>query len=134
MKSIKIIVCGFAITFLLITSKAKAQKKDELISEKQQLAIFNKSIQLLKENYVFPEKIAGIETEIKMQFANKQYAAFINVVTFTKKLTEDLELYGKDRHLGIFYSKERVSKIKSQNNLTEIPKSFLSKIKSEIMV
>lgn len=133
MYSIKTIVCGIAI-FLLVSSCIFAQNSDEKITERQKQIIINKAIELLKENYVFPERISSIEATIMNKFDGKEYANFNTAIDFAKKITKDLEEIGKDKHLGIFYGPEWVSKIKAGNNpngSANPPKQFLEMIKYE---
>nr|MBA3286207.1 hypothetical protein [Nitrosopumilus sp.] len=133
MYSIKKIVCGIALS-LLVSSSIFAQNSDEKITERQKQIIINKAIKLLKENYVFPERISSIEATIMKKFDGKEYANFNTAIDFAKKITKDLEEIGKDKHLGIFYGPEWVSKIKAGNNpngSANPPKQFLEMIKYE---
>ena len=115
MNSIKIIVYGFAITLLLINSKVIAQKKVELIGEKQKLTIVNKAMELLKENYVFPDRVKAIEKYIKEKINNGGYDSLNGSEEFLESLNKDLEQKGNDHHLDISFGPDRVKQIIADN-------------------
>jgi retinol-binding protein 3 len=68
---------------------------------------------LLKENYIFPERISKIEAVIKEKLDNNLYAGFNTLFDFLEHLNADLETSGNDKHLDIFYGPKIVLKLKN---------------------
>jgi len=136
MKSIKKLFIGVAMSALIFSGNLFAQNdtRNEPITGEQKLVLINTAIALLKENYIFPERIPKIESVIKKKYDNNEYAAFNTLFDFLEVLNKDLESSGNDHHLDIFYGPAYVSKIKAENNTSGnsgIPAGFVNMIKYE---
>jgi retinol-binding protein 3 len=112
MKSIKIIAWGIAMILMLFSSNLFAQNGSQIITEQQKQTIFQKAIELLNENYLFPERVKAIESFIKKKFLNKGYSQFGNLPDFLQEFNKDLEREGNDHHLDVFFGPQRVKQIK----------------------
>lgn len=127
MKSIKIIVSGIAILFLTFSGNLFAQNTDEKITELQMKSIIIKAVELMKENYIFPQRVKPVESFITKKFANKEYSQFGMLSDFLQELNKDLEREGKDHHLDIFFGPQRVKQIKlDEQNINEVKKEAYS--------
>lgn len=67
MKSIGATLIGVLISILISSGNLFAQNDNgnETINDQQKNILINKAIALLKENYIYPERITKIETVIK---------------------------------------------------------------------
>ena len=86
-------------------------QQDPGITKQEKQAIIDKAIVLLKENYVFPNRVENIEKQIKERLTAGAYDSLANVETFLASLNADLEHYGNDHHLDISYGPKRVKQI-----------------------
>ena len=120
MKSIKKTIIGVAMSILIFSGNLFAQNdtRNEKINEQQKKILINTAIALLKENYIFPERIPKIESVIKKKFDNNEYTAFNTLFDFLEALNKDFESSGNDHHLDIFYGPGYVKKIKAAENNT----------------
>jgi hypothetical protein len=138
MKSFKIILCGIAMLLLTISGNLFAQNDNgnEKINDQQKQVLISTAIAQLKENYVFPKRIAQIESVIQKKFDNKEYSSLVTLFDFLEVLNKDFESSGNDHHLNIFYSPEYVKKIKAAVNNTaeksdKIPAEFVDMVTYE---
>lgn len=115
MKLFRKIFIGATISAMIFPGHLFAQNNNgnETINEQQQLVIINTALTLLKENYIFPERIPKIESIIKNKFESKAYAGFNTLFDFLEQLDADLETSGNDRHLDIFYGPKIVLNLKN---------------------
>lgn len=58
-------------------------------------------MQLLRETYVYPDKVDAIEKEIMSRFDRGEYQGVNNNFEFIRKMNNDLKEVSGDRHLGI---------------------------------
>ncbi len=97
--------------FLVCSGISIAQGADTNLGEKEKKEIITKALELIEENYVFPERYEQIEKEIEQRLSKKEYSAYGNHEEFLKKLNRDLQTIGRDRHLRISYSPPLVKQI-----------------------
>jgi hypothetical protein len=120
MKTIQLTVLILTISVSLL-----AQANVEF-GEKEQAQIIGKAISLLRENYIYPERVAGIEAFLNNKLRSGGYKEFVKPQDFLENLNADLEREGRDHHLDISFGPERVKQIKleQQNEKTNNPQEF----------
>jgi hypothetical protein len=101
-----------------------AQKSDHAITVEKQKQIVDKAFMLLKEHYIFPDKIAQMETAIRKKFSQGAYASFSSAETFLKTINADLETLSNDHHIDIFFDPVRVKQIQAEENNSEQKRSY----------
>jgi hypothetical protein len=99
------------ILVLILIAFSSYGQQDPGITKQEKQAIIDKAIVLLKENYVFPNRVENIEKQIKERLTAGAYDSLANVETFLASLNADLEHYGNDHHLDISYGPKRVKQI-----------------------
>jgi len=125
------------ISFFLITEEPSfAQQGDPSFDANLKKAVIHKALELIQENYVFPEKYSQIEKEIKNKLSSKEYDKFNNPQDFLNQLNKDLQNAGQDRHLKISFNPQIVKQIiedrkKDANSPTEYTPELLNWIKFE---
>lgn len=100
----------------LAVAKLNAQNSNESLSENQKANIINKTLELVKENYVFPDKFNKIETDIKRRLSKNEYSEYSDPQQFLNRLNKDLQTAGEDKHLKISFSPDLVKQIKAEKN------------------
>lgn len=118
-------IIQLTVLFLVITTNLLAQGNTEF-GEKEKAQIIEKAISLLRENYIYPERVKGIETFLQNKLKSGGYKQFAKQQDFLQNLNTDLEREGKDHHLDIFFGPERVKQVKleQQNEATNKPQEF----------
>ena len=99
------------ILVLILIAFSSYGQENAGITKQEKQSIIDKAIVLLKENYVFPNRVANIEKQIKERLTTGGYDSLANVETFLASLNADLEHYGNDHHLDISYGPKRVKQI-----------------------
>src|SRR5690349_11316748 len=110
MKTFQMPFIGLAL-LLLLTNKISAQDK-EYLSQKDKLEIVTSVIQLLHENYIFPERVDTIEQFVVHKLKSHGYDSLQESGMFIASLNDDIQKLGHDTHLNISYGPERVQQIK----------------------
>jgi hypothetical protein len=123
------------VTIFLLFQALHAQENVN-ISNGEKETIFKKAIGLMVENYIFPERVKKIESEVSKKFAGGGYKAQTRIFDFLEVLNKDFEAFGNDHHLNIFYGPEYVKKIKASENNRSLntgsaPAEFVSMIAYE---
>lgn len=113
MKFIMNYVPGIAMFCCITSFHLVSQKNDIAIDNLQKRNIADSAISLLKQNYIFPERIAQIETVIQSKFLNNEYSGFNTLFSFLDTFNKDLEASSKDKHLNIFFGPQIVRKLKN---------------------
>lgn len=131
LSTFKIVLSSFLITCFVF-----AQQGDFQIDKKQKTLIIEKVLELIKANYVFPEKLNQIARDINNELYENEYDSINNPQEFLNQLNHDLQTAAGDRHLKISYSPQIVEQIiedgkKEENDLTEYTPELLSWIKFE---
>lgn len=99
---------GILVLILLAGNSHAQQISNPTKPEKQ--AVITKAIDLLKENYIFPNRVAPIEKFVTQKLATGAYDS-LNLETFLESLNADFQKYGNDHHLNISYGPKRVKQI-----------------------
>ena len=77
----------------------------------------------LNDKYVFPDVAKKIETDIRARQKNKEYDAITSGQEFAKKLTEDLQLVSRDKHMRMRFSAEPMPVREKRGEPTEAEKA-----------
>ncbi|MCX6303499.1 MAG: S41 family peptidase [Bacteroidetes bacterium] len=107
MKFTKII---FASILMLTTGVGFAQKNSG-ISNKEKVAIIDKTIGLLYENYLFPERVKLIDKFIHQKLNNGGYDSLTKSIVFLETFERDIQQQGNDQHIGLGVDPGRVKQI-----------------------
>ena len=99
------------ILVLILIAFSSYGQENAAIQKQEKQAIIDKAIVLLKENYVFPNRVANIEKQIKEKLTMGGYDSLADMESFLGSLNADLEHYGNDHHLDISYGPKRVKQI-----------------------
>jgi hypothetical protein len=102
---------------LIITGFIFAQQGNNQFDENQKIIIIEKVLDLIKENYVFPNKYYQIESEIRKKLSNKEYEVYNDSQEFLNYLNITLQMAAEDRHLKISFNPELVKQIKADRNV-----------------
>lgn len=124
MKTLKQSFSGIVLPVLIcmmMFNKASAQTN---ITEKEKKEIVDKAFVLLKENYIFPDKVAPMEKALRKKISEGYYAQFSNTNDFLKNLNHDMETLVNDRHVNIFFDSIRVKQIRAEAKGTYSQPSF----------
>ncbi len=129
--SIKKVLCSLFITCIVF-----GQQGDFQIDKEQKVVVIEKVLELIKVNYIFPEKFDQIEREINNKLNKNEYDIFNNPQEFLNQLNQDLQTAAQDRHLKISFNPQLVSQIiedskKEENEPTDYTPELLSWIKFE---
>ncbi|MEP7371838.1 MAG: S41 family peptidase [Chitinophagaceae bacterium] len=122
--------------FIIFVNHINAQPNTSF-TRQEKTFITDKAIQLLKENYVFPNRVPEIEKYIAEKLATGGYDSLNNPEEFIEFLNKDLEQKGNDHHLDISYGPDRVKQIIAGNKNEQegveekITKEWLQKIQYE---
>lgn len=107
------------VLFLLITANLCAQATAQF-GDSEKAQIIAKAISLLRENYIYPERVDSIEAFLNSKLKSGGYKEFAQPQDFLRNLNTDLEREGKDHHLDIFFNPARVRQIRLERQ-TEKP-------------
>jgi len=115
--------CGQPATKNLAEPTSKIDKIDAAIRSE----VINNLIKELNESYVFAETAKRMEIDLLERLKNKEYEAVTDAKTFAKKLTDDLQLISRDKHLHVDYSDQPlpISVEKGEPSLVEKDKRLL---------
>jgi hypothetical protein len=92
-----------------------AQQTNKAITQKDKIVIVDKAIQLLYSNYVYVDRVKGLEIALHSNLNHNEYQKQTTLFEFLEVLNRDLEALGNDHHLDIFYGPDRVKKIRAEN-------------------
>jgi len=102
------------------------------IDEAQQAIIINKTLELLRNNYVFLDRVNSVEKELRNNVAVKKYSSHTLMDDFLETVNRDLQAVGKDKHLRINNNPKIVDKIRKENaGGKEDPKEYIEMIQNE---
>lgn len=127
MKLIKKAFAGIVLPILFgvsLPNNILAQKVDPPIAEAEKTEIINQAMKILKEKYIFPEKVSPMEKAVYKKFSEGQYAQYTTTNKFLKQLNHDMETLIEDRHVNIFYDPIKVKQIKAENKGTYTHPNF----------
>jgi hypothetical protein len=73
----------------------------EQLDNRTKKSTINSIINLLSNNYVYPNVAGAMNKHIKKKFAEGRYAEVNDSTAFADVLTEDLRAISKDKHLRV---------------------------------
>ncbi len=103
--------CFFVAMLFVLNCGIALGQQSAALSTAQKKAIIERSIELLRDNYVFPERVKPIEEFVGQKLSRGGYDSLKNPDEFLESLNEDLQRQGKDRHLKISFGPARVKQI-----------------------
>jgi len=109
LKIIVIITCVIAICiFGLIAFRrlTSIRSPNYEIDAATRSAVIGNLINELNDGYIFAEKAKVIEVDLRKRLRNGEYDVITDSQMFAEKLTKDLQLVSKDKHLTVRYSVE----------------------------
>jgi hypothetical protein len=116
------------LTFLLVvlfcstSSYSQNEAPQSPLSETDKLSVINRAILLLREHYVFPDKVDKIANSILKKCNNKGYESLKKPQDFLAALNGDLEKESQDKHVNISFGPDRVKQIlKEKENAGKEP-------------
>jgi hypothetical protein len=86
----------------------------QTLNEQQKISIINKALELIKDNYVFPDKYNNIATAINKNLNQNIYSKYSDPQEFLNILNNDLQVAGGDKHLKISFSPQLVMQIRDE--------------------
>lgn len=103
----------FTVLFLMPVLFSHAQKENQNLSENQKRKIIEKALELIKENYVFPDKYDRIEREINVMFFRGEFNSN-KPQEFLNQLNKNLQTAGEDRHFKISFNPQLIKQINDE--------------------
>lgn len=100
---------------LLFSTNSTAQRSSQLTSELKS-QIITKISQLLKDNYIYPEKGKEMGFFIQNKFRKGDYKKTTKQKSFAKQITNDLQEVCKDKHLTIEFDPQRVKELRIKSS------------------
>ncbi|MBI3111813.1 MAG: S41 family peptidase [Ignavibacteriales bacterium] len=102
------------------------------VTAPEQAAIIDRVVELLRDNYVFPEKANVIERELRKNIREGIYSSTLLLNAFLEHLNADLQRASGDKHLKINNNSRIVERIRREaEGKKEIPKGFLELLHRE---
>lgn len=96
------VLSGTMLVFGMLCINVAAQE----IEAAQKTEIVNKIINLLNENYVFPDVAKKMEAALRANLEKDEYTKIKDAKEFTVRLTDDLQAVSRDLHLRVSFSAE----------------------------
>ncbi|HET9056950.1 MAG TPA: S41 family peptidase [Chitinophagaceae bacterium] len=95
------------------------------MSKADKLTIIKKAISLLRENYIFPDKVTGVEKSLMAKYNSNEYEKGNSLEDFLAAINNDLEIATNDKHVNISFGPDRVKQIikEKQNEGKTVPLS-----------
>jgi len=102
----------FSSAILLVASVCLAQGLH--LNPDEQRAIVEKTLKLVSDNYVFPERVKDIESALTVNLRAGKYNSLVALDEFLAALNYDMQSAGRDRHLRIVSNPRIVSQLKQE--------------------
>ena len=94
--------------FLLVTLAVPMAVAQQPLSSDAATAVVKEATRLVRENYVFADKVDGIVTRIEKQLADGRYAV-TDPQQLATRLTEDLQAVTSDKHMSVKFNPEQAA-------------------------
>jgi len=111
------------VLFFVVWTQPEAkgqQPSDMTIDAATRAQVVDELSKNLNTSYVYLETAKKMETDIRQRLKNKEYDRITSAREFAKKLMEDLQAVSKDKHLRVYYSREKIPvKIKGESPTLE---------------
>lgn len=101
---------------VLIHNEANGQQSQDMtIDAAKRAQVIEELLRSLNKSYVFLETAKSMETDVRQRLKNEEYENITSAKEFAKKLTGDLQMVSRDKHLRVSFSFEPIP-VKKQNN------------------
>ncbi|MBI5856591.1 MAG: S41 family peptidase [Sphingobacteriales bacterium] len=124
-----------SVTLVLLSYNGFSQDTQIPVSESEKSVIIKKTISLLKENYIFPQKVTEVRESLISKLNDGSYKSATNLEQFLNEVNTDLERTTEDKHVNISFGPARVKQIikEKQNDNKTVPltKEWLEKLNYE---
>ena len=116
------------IAIYLLSLGAYSQKKTNKLIKSELKETIREIKILLKEKYVFPEKVSQMSELLNKNLKRGVYNSFKDPKQLAKKLTKDLQSITNDKHLRVFYSpvNQRITNEISAKKRNEIEQKMIA--------
>ena len=88
----------------LVAGQAPTAPPDVTIDAATRTQVIEAALKRLNEAYVFPEVAAKMEQAVRQRISAREYDQITSAKELANKLTEDLQVVSKDKHLRVRYS------------------------------
>jgi len=97
---------------LVITALVPAIATQPALSSEAPASVVKETVRLVRENYVFAEKVDGIVARLEKQLAEGRYAT-TDPQQLATRLTEDLQAVTSDKHMNVKFNPEQASGLRA---------------------
>jgi hypothetical protein len=119
-------------TIVLVFCQCACSAQGQKLDEAEQARIIEKTLELFRENYIFPDKAAAAEKHLRSNLAAKKYSSFTLLNEFLENVNRDLQSAANDKHVRINNNPRIVEKIRKEAaGQKEDPREYINMIRSE---
>ena len=97
---------------LLITAAVPGIATQQTLSDDAPASVVRETVRLVRENYVFAEKVDGIVAKLEKQLAEGRYA-ITDPQQLATRLTEDLQAVTSDKHMNVKFNPEQAAGLRA---------------------
>lgn len=108
-----ILIFSFIINLSL---QSQNVNKPTPVNAKTKMQTVKKIAKMMKENYVFPETAKKMGDFLSSQLTSGVYDSIDDAMKFADKLTEDLQLISKDKHIRVRFNPELAKILMDEEN------------------
>jgi len=104
----------------------------EMINKSEKQAVVNAVGDLLKDNYVYPDKGIALKKQIDTAMKNGDFAKVKDVQAFASALTAELRKVNNDRHIRVNFDPKLVKEIREleeQGDEDSMPSDYLEQLR-----
>ncbi len=101
-------VLGFALFSMAIHGPSGPPQNDMKLDPALRNEVIESIVVNLKKSYVFPEKAAALEKQLRAQMQRGDYDSVISAEKFADMLTDALQRQTQDRHLEVRYLEKTI--------------------------
>lgn len=106
---------ALVLSLAILTCGTLTAQKNASISNKEKIEIIDKTVDLIQQNYIFPDRAQQIEKYVHEKLKSGGYDSLSRIINFLEVFERDIQQRGNDTHLGMGLSPERVKQIVSDN-------------------
>ena len=104
----------------------------EVISKSEKQVVVKAVGELLKDNYVYPDKGLALKKQIDSAMSNGEFTDIKDVQAFASALTTELRKVNNDRHIRVNYDPKLVKEIREledQGDENSLPSDYLEELR-----
>jgi hypothetical protein len=87
-----------------VVGAASASPPSDAIDERTRSTVIERSLQHLRDTYVFPDVAIAMEKAVRERMASQEYDGIDGAAALAAKLTADLQAISRDKHLRVLHS------------------------------